>query len=87
MCESSSASYKDKSFVMKNSPLHILSNIAHMSVEDWYNHLAELARLVDGLGPVLGLVLLPAAAPAPGQQLAAHGDLGPDLELDVRMLS
>ena len=84
MCESSSASYKDKSFVMKNSPLHILSNIA---VEDWYNHLAELARLVDGLGPVLGLVLLPAAAPAPGQQLAAHGDLGPDLELDVRMLS
>ena len=67
---------------MKNSPLQILSNIAHMSVEDWYNHLAELARLVDGLGPVLGLVLLPAAAPAPGQKLAAHGDLGPDLELD-----
>ena len=67
---------------MKNSPLQILSNIAHMSVEDWYNHLAKLARLVDGLGPVLGLVLLPAAAPAPGQQLAAHGDLGPDLEFD-----
>ena len=52
------------------------------------NHLAELARLVDRLGPVLGLVLLPAAAPAPGQQPAAHGDLGPDLQLDgVRMLS